>query len=380
MIKLTSLWIASAAALVALAGCVKETRPLPLLQATQATTEVPADQLLDVGVHVFDPGIPKAVEDDPDLADKTRIYPDIRKAEARYFAMQLRDTLEGTGNWGTARVVPVAVVNFDVTVDGHILESSGTTLTLAITATDASGRIWIDKKEYEGRADTRAYKDGYTAGRDPFENVYVAIADDLLAVRKTKTAAELANVRRISETALRQRFRARGFQPVPGAGRPRAVQNVAAAGRRRRAVAAHPPDPRARLRDDRYRQRELRVIQREARRAVHGLAALHLRRDHGRAKAEEAGPQPHGAWRRRGRCVDLCSRLIGQLFLEIGAVVAAGFYGRKLQERGFAEPAISHSRREISQRHSLPLFWPGQEVRTAGPPRQRGTARCVAAR
>jgi hypothetical protein len=117
--------------------------------------------------------------------------------------------LEGTGNWGTARVVPASVLNFDVTMDGHILESSGTSLKLAITATDATGRVWIDKKEYEGVADTRAYKDGYTSDRDPFENVYVAIADDLLAVRKTKSPAELANIRHVSEL----RF-ANDFAPV----------------------------------------------------------------------------------------------------------------------------------------------------------------------
>ena len=202
-------WIASAAAILAVTGCVKETRPLPLKQATQATTEIPAEQLLDVGVHIFNPGIPKEVEDDPDLADKTRIYPDIRKAEARYFAMQLRDTLEGTGHWGTARVVPATVVSFDLTVDGRIIESSGTTLKLAVTATDATGRAWIANKEYEGLADTRAYKDGYNAGRDPFENVYVAIADDLLAMRKTRSSADLANIRRVSEL----RFAA-DFAPV----------------------------------------------------------------------------------------------------------------------------------------------------------------------
>ncbi|MDH4260193.1 MAG: hypothetical protein OEW16_07795, partial [Gammaproteobacteria bacterium] len=157
----------------------------------------------------FNPGIPKAVEEDPDLADKTRIYPDIRKAEARYFAMQLRDTLEGTGHWGTARVVPTTVESFDLTVDGRIIESSGTQLKLAVTATDATGKVWIAGKEYEGRADTRAYKDGYSNGRDPFQNVYVAIADDLLAVRKGRSAADLANIRRVSEL----RFAA-DFAPV----------------------------------------------------------------------------------------------------------------------------------------------------------------------
>ena len=173
----------AALALVA-AGCVKETRPLPVLQATQATTEIPSDQLLDVGVHILDAGVPKEVEDDPDLADKQRIYPEIRKAEARYIAMQLRDTLEDTGHWGTARVVPASVDSFDITVDGVIVESSGADLKLQVTARDATGKVWFAKREYEGRADTRAYKDGYNADRDPFENVYVAIANDLLAARK----------------------------------------------------------------------------------------------------------------------------------------------------------------------------------------------------
>jgi hypothetical protein len=197
-----------AAALVA-AGCVKETRPLPVMQAAQATTEIPQEQLLDVGVHILDPGIPKELEENPDLAPKLRIYPEIRRAEARYAAMQLRDVLEGTGHWGTARVVPASVTSFDVTVDGRILESNGKYLKLDVTVTDATGRTWIKGQEFEGVADTRAYKDGYSAGRDPFENVYVQIADALLAARAKLRPAELANVRRVSEL----RFAA-DFAPV----------------------------------------------------------------------------------------------------------------------------------------------------------------------
>jgi hypothetical protein len=205
---MTAMGIVLAGALAA-AGCVKETRPVPVLQATQATAEIPAEQLLDVGVHILDPGIPPEVEDDPELQDKERIWPDIRRAEARYVAMQLRDTLEETGHWGTARVVPTSVSSFDLTVDGTILESNGAVLKLQITARDATGKLWIEKKEYEGRADTRVYRDNYTYDRDPFENVYVAIANDLLAARNLKTGAELANIRRVSEL----RFAA-DFAPV----------------------------------------------------------------------------------------------------------------------------------------------------------------------
>ena len=66
-------WDGLSAGLLAAAGCVKETRPVPVLQATQATTEIPSEQLLDVGVHILDPGIPEEVEDDPELQDKKRI-------------------------------------------------------------------------------------------------------------------------------------------------------------------------------------------------------------------------------------------------------------------------------------------------------------------
>lgn len=202
-----------AAAALAAAGCVKETRPLPLLQASQATAEIPQEQLLDVGIHILDPGIPKELEEDPDLAPKLRIYPEIRRAEARYAAMQLRDVLEGTGHWGTARVVPESVRFFDLTVDGRIVESSGKYLTLEITATDATGRVWIEEQEFEGLADTRAYKEGYNAGRDPFENVYVNIANALLAARDRLPPAGLVGVRRVSELRFAQDFAPVAFAP-----------------------------------------------------------------------------------------------------------------------------------------------------------------------
>ncbi len=208
MMRVTSLWILLAGMLAA-AGCVKETRPVPVLQATQATAEIPAEQLLDVGVHILDPGIPPGVEDDPELQDKKRIWPDIRRAEARYIAIQLRDTLEDTGHWATARVVPASVNSFDLTVDGVILESNGAYLKVEVTARDATGKLWIEKKEYEGRADTRVYRENYALGRDPFENVYVAIANDLLAARNLMDGAALANIRRVSEL----RFAA-DFAPV----------------------------------------------------------------------------------------------------------------------------------------------------------------------
>lgn len=204
---LRSWWLIPAAVLAG--GCVvHETRPLPQLQAVQATQEVPEEQLLDVGIRLFDPGIPEGLEDDPERIEKLRIYPEIRRAEARYMPTKLRDTLEGTAHWGAVRVVPDLVEVMDVIVTGRILESNAAKLKLAIRAQDSTGRVWLDR-EYEGVPDTRAYRAGDISGRDPFQNVYVAIADDLLAARQKLTADDLKAVQRVTDV----RFAA-GFAPA----------------------------------------------------------------------------------------------------------------------------------------------------------------------
>ncbi len=207
----TGLSMAAVALAWLAAGCVvKETRPLPQLQAVQATEEVPAARLLDVGIHLFDPGIPKEVEEDPEQADKQRIYPEIRKAEARYLPTLLRETLAGTAQWGAARIVPALVDAVDLAVHGRILESNGAVLRLAIRAVDATGRVWIEK-EYEGTADVRSYREGGNLGRDPFQNVYVNIADDLLAARRKLTQAQLVTVQRVSEMRFASDFAPAAF-------------------------------------------------------------------------------------------------------------------------------------------------------------------------
>ncbi len=190
-------------------GCVvQETRPLPQMQAVQATEEVAAERLLDVGIRVFDPGIPKKIEENPELADEERIYPEIRRAEARYIPTRLRETLAGSAQWGAVRVIPSLADATDLEISGRIIESTGAELKLAIHAEDSTGRVWLDK-EYEGPADTRSYKEGANLGRDPFQNVYVEIANDLLQARRELKSEDLEMVQRVSDL----RF-ARDFAPT----------------------------------------------------------------------------------------------------------------------------------------------------------------------
>lgn len=194
MKRTLALFVLTVAALGA-AGCVThETRPQQRVKAIQASTEIPESQLLDVGVRLFEENLPK----DEKKMEEEHIFPEVRKAEARFLPMQLRNTLEGTGQWGQVRVMPQDAEALDVYVSGKIIESTGQVLRAEITVTDATGRQWF-KREYNQLADTRSYKDQNGKPRDPFQNMYNTLANDMLVYRQQMTAADLENVRRVSE-------------------------------------------------------------------------------------------------------------------------------------------------------------------------------------
>jgi len=184
-----------------LGGCmVNETKPLPKVNAVQAKTQIPDDELLDVGIHEFDINITEEQMKDTDALAKQRIYPDIRKAEARFIPSMLRSTLESSGQWGAVRVVPGNVEFMDVRVSGKILQSTGAKLALEVSVVDSTGRAWITKKKYESPADTGSYKtDASLKARDPFQNIYSQIANDMVAVRDALLAENRRDIRRVTE-------------------------------------------------------------------------------------------------------------------------------------------------------------------------------------
>jgi hypothetical protein len=182
---------------------VQETRPLAKVEARQALQVIPDEQRLDVVVHTFDAGIPENLADDADALARKRIYPELRAAEARYFPVVLRNTLESSAQWGAVRVAPESVQFVDVSVHGTIIESTGMRLELEITARDAAGRVWLDEKRYEGDADIGSYKtDASLKARDPFQNVYSRIANDLLEARNALDAAALREVRQVAQLSF----------------------------------------------------------------------------------------------------------------------------------------------------------------------------------
>ncbi len=164
------------------------------VEALQALEEVPEDRLLDVGIHVFDTGVPEDEEAKFFLEEKG-VFEEIRKSEARFIPMNLKRTLESTGYWGAVRLVPSAT-NVDVTIEGAIVASTGKKLEIDVVVVDATGRSWLSKR-YEHEADPLGYEED--SATEPFQSLYNRIANDLLKERNDLDAEELAEIRTVAE-------------------------------------------------------------------------------------------------------------------------------------------------------------------------------------
>lgn len=163
---------ATLAATLAVGSVRLETVPQPLTPA------------LSLVVASFDPGLPASSVG----LSRAGIFPEIRKAEARFMPVLLRQVLQDSNAWGPVRVLPEPQSTAELQIDGRILHSDGRTLALHIRATDASGAIWLD----------RSYRDesqpgDFTASGsiDPFVDLYRQVANDLLAAHRERSSDSL---------------------------------------------------------------------------------------------------------------------------------------------------------------------------------------------
>ncbi|MEP0202701.1 MAG: hypothetical protein ABJ084_01165 [Halioglobus sp.] len=150
--------------------------PAPVRSVPLLVTNSPPQPLLDVGVAIFDAGVPA----DESTHSKLGIFPKIRAAEAKYIPVFLRQVLVESGAWGAVRVLPEPGSASNLQITGTIVHSDGLRLVLDIEAIDASGRTWLSKT-YHDEATASDYPVGQDG--DPYLDLYHAIANDLVKAR-----------------------------------------------------------------------------------------------------------------------------------------------------------------------------------------------------
>ncbi len=187
--------------IVALLGCAVMASGCTVTEVIHAETthldvaslQVSESLLLDIGILNFDAGVPEN-----NNVEKTRIYPEVRKAEARYLPYHIKTTLQGTGFWGAVRVIPTRVVSTDVLVSGVIKQSDGEMVTLLLRADDATGRHWFEKS-YSMQTGLSSYADYRDRTQDPYQKVFNDFANDLHAFVLTIPRQDILRIRQVSE-------------------------------------------------------------------------------------------------------------------------------------------------------------------------------------
>ena len=164
---------------------------------------IPEEALLDVGIPVLNDGL--YLTDDEDT-----VFPEVRFAEAIYFSNQLAKVLEKSGAWGAIRVTPSDEVIMDLYITGTILQSDGETLDLQIEVKDSSGKRWLSK-DYKQTVGKYAYDRRLKSLGDPFQNLFIRIANDLLSYREKLSNQRAIELRTISELRFAKTFSAQAF-------------------------------------------------------------------------------------------------------------------------------------------------------------------------
>ena len=178
--------------LVALLTSCATTEIVTTTSEPAMVAQVPIEDALrlDVMILPFDPNLERIETVDSDIP----ISAEVRRAESRYQAYHLKETLEQTGNWGVVRVIP-SPTNFQpLLVQAKILASDGENLRLFVKATDAAGSVWINK-EYSDSASKYAYQ---SVREDPFQDIYNQVANDLLKAHQARNASSIINIQNVA--------------------------------------------------------------------------------------------------------------------------------------------------------------------------------------
>ncbi len=179
-------------ALSLLFGCAHKVKVADGVKPMLAGKELAGTELLDVSIAVFDTG--ELTEKDTETLGLSE---EIRRAEERFVPLQLKYTMQRSGYWGAVRVVPEES-RAHVQVRGTIDRSDGEELALSIEAVDARGVPWFSRT-YTEHLKPADHKGIIPEEKDPFQDLYNTIANDLAEHRQKLTPEEVQQIQQVSE-------------------------------------------------------------------------------------------------------------------------------------------------------------------------------------
>jgi hypothetical protein len=169
----------------------------------------------DISIAMFDPGISKQ-----DSYGEGGVWPELRRAEAMYMALQLRDTLAKTGRYGAVRVTPNQYSNADVYITARINKSTGEDVSLKINVSDSTGKKWIGKI-YSHRVKPITFNNPRNKDSngnlkiDPYKDIYLQISSDISQYMKRNVKPKKADtINTVTEIRYAQNYSPDAFSDI----------------------------------------------------------------------------------------------------------------------------------------------------------------------
>lgn len=167
-----------------------DARPEPLMHPN---FEIPEQLLFDVRVQIFDAGeLPTSKNASLGLSKK------IRNAEATYMAVQLRNTLQESENWGAVRVVSAPHAGDELLVVGRIRKSNGEEMRLGVSVFDATGREWFSQS-FRCAVTEEQHDEAETRNAEVFQNIYNRISNRLATYCGDLTVDDIQEIRCVAK-------------------------------------------------------------------------------------------------------------------------------------------------------------------------------------
>ena len=152
---------------------------------------------LSILVPIFDPNIPKNSDD----YKRKGVWPELRRAEANRFSVQLRDALADTKAFGAVRVSPDDTATAHLYVHGKILQD----IHLSVSVTDIAGKRLL-KKTYKHRVSEYAFNDPRKKGVDVYEPIFSKVAMDVVKLTKKLKTKYITQLNGIEEMRFAESF------------------------------------------------------------------------------------------------------------------------------------------------------------------------------
>ena len=171
----------------------------------------------DIAIGVFNPGL----SDNASTYGEGGVWPELRRAESMYMAVQLRNTLTDTGNYGAVRVTPDFSSSADIYVKAKIENSNGEDVKLKVTVSDSTGKVWIRGKNYSHRVKEITFtnprnKDSNSALKvDPYEPIYQKINQDIVKYIDRRIKSKNADtIQTVTDIRFAQNFAPDAFSDI----------------------------------------------------------------------------------------------------------------------------------------------------------------------